>query len=190
MADTDLVTLAELHVQQRRATPLAHAWGDEQDATLIEAATAAIETHCRRAFVRRTITEDHGLDGGLRVTRRGYWGLDLRRWPVQSVSAVTIYDDEEDPDGDELESDDWWLSEPATGRLMLLEWGFSWLGGWDGRVRVTYSAGDYPGTADVPLDLKQACIAVVARLRDAPADDPDIAGIASLARYARPLEVV
>ncbi|HYF88980.1 phage head-tail connector protein [Azospirillum sp.] len=121
--------------------------------TLIEQASATIETFCGRSFAAAAATETY------RIAR---WRerLILERTPVVSVASVLLNGETLDPAAYEVES-------PGAGFLLRLDGSGCSIGWPAGRVAVTYTAG-YSAT---PPDVERCCIDVVklgyfARCRD------------------------
>ena len=127
---------------------------DEQ-AALIEVASAQIDAVCRRSLAQQTYVEKHS---GINTPR--VW---LRNRPVVAVAEVKIYDTVLDNSTDEA-----WTVDALTGELLRgPSWGDPRFNYWfpSGRnnVQVTYSAGYDP----IPAAVKRAAILMIQALNDA-----------------------
>lgn len=122
--------------------------------TLIEQASATIETFCGRSFAAAAGTETIRLD-------RWRERLILDRTPVVSVASVVLSGQALDPASYEVESS-------GSGFLLRLDASSCSIGWPVGRVVVTYTAG-YSAT---PPDVERCCIDLVSRAYFARGRDP------------------
>jgi hypothetical protein len=139
--------------------------------TLIDQATDAIETYCRREFGQQTITDLY--DGDHTVS------LILRLFPVASITSITVYADTDSPQV--LDASTYRVN-PRTGEVRLTNhfagstweaWGASGVfpEGWQ-NIEVVYVA----GYADVPAAVKLACIQTVKAALDSFRRDSNVDG--------------
>jgi len=155
MADTDLVTVAEVEAR------LGDFADDADLALLISAASQAIEKRCQATFVQREFTEQQ--TGGPRARRGGYKRMHLKHAPIQSVTSI------EDPSGETVPATDFvvdgdsgWLEHhsswplPVNGEGVPSYW------------EVIYLAGLFETTADVDANLKLAAITMIEEMRARP----------------------
>lgn len=149
-ANQDLATLATV----KTALGITDNTEDATLPPLISSASAAIAGYCNRVFIEEDVEET------LRLCGRQH-ELMLARYPVSDIGSVTEGDAAIDPSGYEVDL--------AIGVISRLFGGRSgcWSGG---KIVVAYSAG-YP-IADVPADLVQAVIMLVAHYRSTAARDP------------------
>jgi hypothetical protein len=147
----NLVTSAEVAAQWTGFTDLANL----AQAALIEAASTAVESYCRRTFALGTVTE--ALDG------TGKARLWLSRRPVSSVGTVTVNGGTVDNT-----SGDAWTLNGSRGELVRgagyvdPRHAMSWPRGY-GNVSVTYVG----GYATIPGPVKQATVAMVKHMAEA-----------------------
>ncbi len=129
---------------------------------LASAATAAIERYCHREFASASRTETYDGDGTDELILRGF--------PVVSIDAVTITDDdgtEYDVDTDDLDFN------ANTGLLFFAP---DAEGDWDywpkGRqnIEVEYTA----GFSGVPADVQEACVELMAVMYSQASRDPTL----------------
>lgn len=130
----------------------------EHDAKLngyINRATDIIETYCKRRFLTQVYTEEIYNGGGQY--------LQLRNFPVTSLGSIKFRGGAfNSPAWSDLDSSMYTLDTDGgknTG-LLFLDGGFSY---GQGNFQATYTAG-YATTADIPGDVKEACIELVAYL--------------------------
>ncbi len=120
--------------------------GTDDDAyleTLIEQASASIETFCGRSFASASQAQTFRLD-------RWRERLMLDRTPVASVASVVLNGTTLDGAAVEVES-------PGAGFLLRVDGNGCSLGWPAGRVVVTYTA----GYASTPADVERCCIDLV-----------------------------
>jgi hypothetical protein len=163
-------------------------WSDlpaDQRSALISAASAAVETYCRRSFVADDLDERYSSD----ATGR----LFLRTRPIISIAEISagpihaevpLVIDPSRYDYDPL------TGEVVTGGGNLSFWSTCRSGGWGVNfgcwgpgyrdVRVQYRGG-YE-LADVPMDVKQSTILTIRGLHTGTARDP---GVSSISRGGR-----
>lgn len=127
---------------------------DDYLTTLIEQASASIETFCGRSFAAAEKTETHRPD-------RWRERLILDRTPVASVASVVLNGKTLDAPAVEVES-------PGAGFLLRIDADGNSLGWPAGRVVVTYTA----GYASTPPDVERCCIDLVSRAYFARGRDP------------------
>lgn len=129
---------------------------DAADA-LLDTASATIAGYCRRVFVAETVRETFRFLS----SPRGHRLLRLARYPVQSVSSVTI-------DGIALTTFEF---ETGSGSLYRLESDERVC--WHGRKIVVDYVGGFPADA-VPADLAHACVTLCVAMHAAVGRDPTV----------------
>ena len=129
-------------------------------ASMISAASAAIESYCDRTFAQATYTEiQDGYD--LR------W-MYLPNTPIASITSGTILLDDQDTisfDSTDVQFD------ASSGKLQLAPWSDAGYGAWPcgfQRITVVYVG----GYDQIPEDVQQACINVVLGMHSTSAKDP------------------
>lgn len=131
--------------------------------SLIERASAAVESYCRRTFGTRTVTQTFRLD-------RGRQRLILDAVPVTSITSVTEA-------GTALTADDYEL-DAGAGFLDRLD-GDDGLSTWAAsKIVIVFVAGyvlpGAGGTVTLPADIQAATIDLVARAYHARGRDPQL----------------
>lgn len=127
---------------------------DDYLETLIEQASASIETFCRRSFAPVEATETIRGD-----RQRGRLILD--RVPVISVAAVVL-------NGEALSNGGWEVENADAGFLLRVDTSGHSVGWPVGKVDVTYTA----GYAAIPADVERCCIDLCLRAYHARGRDP------------------
>ncbi|MFC0410977.1 head-tail connector protein [Roseomonas elaeocarpi] len=137
--------------------------GDDVDETylrdLIAQASAAIVSHCRRAFARETVRET--------FRPRGSAPLILDRTPVAGAVTLTVAGQAVDADGTELNT--------LSGLLYRLDGAARWTAWGCDATAVEYTGGyALPGEPDrdLPADIEEACLIMVAARHAARGRDP------------------
>lgn len=141
---------------------------------LIRQVSEAIEAWCGRTFAQETVSEtiyQNGTAGGLL----------LSRWPVASISSVTVAGSVIEPDGYDID---------ATSGLLHRITASGFRSAWaPGRVVVTYVAGytlpDGSYGSTLPADIERAAIVLVRNAYTSRGRDPllrseDADGIAAV----------
>lgn len=123
---------------------------DDIISTLINACSTAIENYCRRSFYQQTYTNEYYDGTGTR------W-LNLKNYPVQSVSQVTQNTIVVDPSSYVVKNDSGVLVRigpyPNTfSGMSITRFQTIWVPG-DYSIQVSYTA----GYATIPDDLAHAC---------------------------------
>jgi len=156
-ATTDLIT-----TERAQQNPQLAAADATLLATLITAASRAIETWCNRSFPSAEATEYYDGDG----TQT----LRLRRYPITDLDTVTVIDSDDDDteydaDGDEFRG---WADDDNAGIITFkpspsTDVEFTYFPVGRENVKVTYTA----GYADIPADIQEACAQTCAWLLSA-----------------------
>ena len=128
----------------------------------IKAASAAIVTFCGRPFVSDTVTEYYNGDGSQTLT--------LRRYPVTTLTTITIIDTDADDTDDDIDGDEFrgWADDANAGIIRFkpspsTDVEFTYFPAGHENVKVAYTA----GYADIPEDIQEACVQTVAWLLSA-----------------------
>ncbi|MFC0410940.1 head-tail connector protein [Roseomonas elaeocarpi] len=137
--------------------------GDDVDekylGDLIDQASATVVSHCRRPFARETVRET--------FRPRGATPLILDRTPVQGAVALTVAGQAIDAEGTELNT--------LSGLLYRLDGAARWTAWGCDVTAVEYTGGfALPGepNRDLPSDIEQACLIMVAARHAARGRDP------------------
>lgn len=144
-----LVALGELKVELQSPDS-----DDDYLETLIEQASASIETFCGRSFAAAEMTETIRGD-----RQRGRLILD--RVPVISVAAVVL-------NGEALPNGSWEVESAEAGFLLRVDASGHSIGWPVGKVEVTYTAGFAP----IPPDAERCCLDLCVRAYHARGRDP------------------
>lgn len=119
-------------------------------ASLITAASAAIETYCGREFTSTVRTEDYDGDGDKYLL--------LRAWPLTSVTSITITED--DGTTYSIAAADLTLNEEVGEirvKSVLTTSDFAYFPSGYQNISVVYTG----GYATIPADIQQACVHLI-----------------------------
>ena len=156
--------------------------GSDDDARLsgyINRATDMIETYCGHRFLRATYTDEvYSGNNGYR--------LPLRNWPVVSISSISNRTgDFNNPSWTTVDSGNYTLVTEGGKDRGLVYSAIGWPSS-SGNFKITYIAG-YATTADIPGDIKEACIELVSFLYARAKATPGMKS-ETLGRYSYTLE--
>ncbi len=152
-ASTDLTTVAAV----KDELGITGTSEDEKILTWIRQASSMIAGYCNRVFAEETLSEQ------FRLTREEAV-LQLRRWPVSSITSIT--QDEDDP----LDGDTDYEFDPDTGQVwrLISDIRVSWAAQ---KIVVVYVAG-YELLGELPYEIERAAISLVKLYRSSATRDP------------------
>jgi hypothetical protein len=163
----DLVAVADVH--QYQGIPDSDTSNDAFIAAAITRASTAIQTYCGRKFAVETLTDtflperdafNWQMPGSIKK-------LNLSRWPVVSITAVTSFVDPNNPQA--LVAGQDYLADNANGQLVRLNPNTKYRRLWEAaQIVVSYTA----GFAAVPPDIQDACQRMIASSMKGRGRDP------------------
>ena len=168
----DLVQLADVHTEL--SIPTADTSNDAWISLAITKVSTAIQNHCNRMFAAETLTETiyPQRDSYMGMVPGGLQPLQLSRWPIISVTSLTVLSPPNTP-VTLTQGTDYILKGVRTqgdcGQLLRLNPNTGFVAVWEPLpITVVYAA----GYASIPADLVDACLRLITKSWWSRARDP------------------